>query len=246
VSALAIAPELIAEMACTASDQSGFEAAVLDALHGQIGFDVAFFTRSNTVSEIAPGLDRSVLVRGREHWDVMSDELEELLQLAKPRGGVLIDHDVLGSQLQQRRYYEVFMRPHHGHSTLFGFLTPRGVPLGEVVLGRSGTSSRFHAKDEALLRRLLPTLSVAAASFGIHSEQTLTVPRPGTASLASAQLTKRQREVVQYLALGYTNAQIACALGTRERTVRNQLSSAYEKLGVSSRAEAVGVLLTST
>ena len=51
-------------------------------------------------------------------------------------------------------------------------------------------------------------------------------------------LTPREREVLGYLRLGYTNAQIACALGSAERTVRNQLSSVYEKLGVATRAEA--------
>jgi DNA-binding CsgD family transcriptional regulator len=240
----AIAPELIAEIACNARDQSDFERAVLEVLDSQLGFDVAFFTRSNYVSEVAPGLDRSVLLHAREHWDTMSNELTELMQFAQRRGGVLIDDEVLGSELQRRRYYEVFMRPHRGHSTLFGFLVPRGVPLGELVLGRTGASSRFQAADEALLRQLIPTLSVAAASFSVQpAPNGAPAGRPSSIREA-AKLTKRQYEVLQYLALGYTNAQIACALGTRERTVRNQLSAAYEKLGVSSRAEAVAVLLS--
>jgi DNA-binding NarL/FixJ family response regulator len=51
--------------------------------------------------------------------------------------------------------------------------------------------------------------------------------------------------VLSFLRLGYTNAQIARARGNAERTVRNQLSSAYAKLGVSSRAEAVAALMDS-
>ncbi|MDD9947519.1 MAG: LuxR C-terminal-related transcriptional regulator [Myxococcales bacterium] len=56
-------------------------------------------------------------------------------------------------------------------------------------------------------------------------------------------LSPRELEVLSYLPLGYTNKQIALALGTSAGTVRNQLSNAYLKLGVACRAEAVGVLL---
>ncbi len=57
-----------------------------------------------------------------------------------------------------------------------------------------------------------------------------------------AALSKREREVVGYLGLGYTNQEIALALGSAPRTVRNQLSRVYEKLGVSGRAEAVAAV----
>jgi DNA-binding NarL/FixJ family response regulator len=46
--------------------------------------------------------------------------------------------------------------------------------------------------------------------------------------------------VLGSLRLGYTNREIGLALGTRERTVRNQLSAIHGKLGVSTRAEAFG------
>jgi len=80
----------------------------------------------------------------------------------------------------------------------------------------------------------------------------LVVPQaPGTCAAAVAlhaarraaptPLSEREREVLSYLPLGYTNRQIAQALGSATRTVRNQLSRAYEKLGVGSRAEAVAV-----
>jgi DNA-binding NarL/FixJ family response regulator len=53
-------------------------------------------------------------------------------------------------------------------------------------------------------------------------------------------LSTREREILSYLRLGYTNREIGLALGTSFRTVRNQLSHLFEKLGVSTRAEAVG------
>jgi DNA-binding CsgD family transcriptional regulator len=56
-------------------------------------------------------------------------------------------------------------------------------------------------------------------------------------------LTAREREVLSYLRLGYTNREIAAACGTSPRTVRNQLSTVFEKLGAATRAEAVAISL---
>jgi len=45
--------------------------------------------------------------------------------------------------------------------------------------------------------------------------------------------------VLQQLALGLTNKQIALALGMSEHTAKYHISSIYSKLGVLNRAEAV-------
>jgi DNA-binding NarL/FixJ family response regulator len=46
-------------------------------------------------------------------------------------------------------------------------------------------------------------------------------------------------EVIQLMAQGLANKQIALALGISEHTVKFHLSSLYAKLGISSRTEAV-------
>jgi DNA-binding CsgD family transcriptional regulator len=51
--------------------------------------------------------------------------------------------------------------------------------------------------------------------------------------------TDREQEVADYLLQGKTNKQIAHALGVSTRTVEYHISHIYEKLGVSSRAEAI-------
>ena len=45
--------------------------------------------------------------------------------------------------------------------------------------------------------------------------------------------------MIEYLAKGYTNADIAEDTGLSVRTIKTHLFLAYEKLGVSSAAEAV-------
>jgi DNA-binding NarL/FixJ family response regulator len=52
-------------------------------------------------------------------------------------------------------------------------------------------------------------------------------------------LTGRETEILQQIALGLANKQIAFSLGISEHTVKFHLSSLYAKMGVGSRTEAV-------
>lgn len=56
---------------------------------------------------------------------------------------------------------------------------------------------------------------------------------------AVSDLTPREREVLELVAQGWTNEEIADALGVSPTTVRNYVASIYGKTGVRSRAEAV-------
>jgi DNA-binding NarL/FixJ family response regulator len=55
---------------------------------------------------------------------------------------------------------------------------------------------------------------------------------------AAVALTARELEVLQLLAEGLSNKEIARALGVAPRTVNFHLDNLYSKLGVSSRTEA--------
>lgn len=52
------------------------------------------------------------------------------------------------------------------------------------------------------------------------------------------QLTAREREILRYIAAGEGNAQIARRFGVSDKTVRNQVSAVFAKLGVSDRVQA--------
>ena len=60
----------------------------------------------------------------------------------------------------------------------------------------------------------------------------------GTESADSAELTKREREILQLVAEGHSNAQLARMLWVTEQTVKFHLSNVYRKLSVANRTEA--------
>jgi len=62
---------------------------------------------------------------------------------------------------------------------------------------------------------------------------------PGRRTSRSAALTSRERAVLERVARGQRNKEIAAGLDITERTVKAHLASIYNKLGVDSRAAAV-------
>jgi pimeloyl-ACP methyl ester carboxylesterase/DNA-binding CsgD family transcriptional regulator len=65
------------------------------------------------------------------------------------------------------------------------------------------------------------------------------LPSAGGAATAFGELTVRERELLELLARGLDNHQIAAHLALSEKTVRNMVSSVLDKLGVENRARAI-------
>ena len=61
--------------------------------------------------------------------------------------------------------------------------------------------------------------------------------------MAKGILTKRERQVFELLIANKTTKEIASVLDISEKTVRNHISNAMQKLGVKTRASAVVELL---
>jgi RNA polymerase sigma factor (sigma-70 family) len=56
-------------------------------------------------------------------------------------------------------------------------------------------------------------------------------------------LTPRETEILQYIAKGYLNKQIAAELGISEQTIKNHVTSILRKLNANARTEAVVVAI---
>lgn len=63
--------------------------------------------------------------------------------------------------------------------------------------------------------------------------------RSRTALVVASSLTRRERQVLELLAKGYSNRKVASALDIAERTVESHLFGLYGKLGARSRVQAV-------
>jgi DNA-binding NarL/FixJ family response regulator len=63
-------------------------------------------------------------------------------------------------------------------------------------------------------------------------------PAPAAARVHVPELTRRELEILQLMAEGHSNAELARMLWVTEQTVKFHLSKIYRKLGVSNRTEA--------
>jgi DNA-binding NarL/FixJ family response regulator len=71
----------------------------------------------------------------------------------------------------------------------------------------------------------------------------ISVPQSIRSRIAWTTFSLREKQVLQLVAEGLTNAEIADRLFLSESTVKSHLSSSFRKLGVSSRAEAAAAVL---
>jgi DNA-binding CsgD family transcriptional regulator len=108
--------------------------------------------------------------------------------------------------------------------------------LVSFVLNRSGTA--FSERDRDLAEVIRPHLA-NLYRLGVARERTRNLPADAPFDRAAAPLTPREREVLDWVAAGKTNRDIAAILGASPRTVEKHLERIYEKLGVETRTAAV-------
>jgi len=83
-------------------------------------------------------------------------------------------------------------------------------------------------------KSLLAPVAASAVLRRVRGEAVATAAPP-----SGAALTGRERAVLEQVARGLGNKQIAAALGISERTVKFHVSALFAKLGASTRTEAV-------
>ena len=109
--------------------------------------------------------------------------------------------------------------------------------------GARGYLLKGARRDEAL--RAIRAVANGEAIFGPGIAERLAqyfaVRRSPSAAASFPELTEREREILDLIAQGRTNAQIADHLVVSLKTVRNYVSSIFNKLQVADRAQAMDV-----
>ncbi len=115
----------------------------------------------------------------------------------------------------------------------------------EAVLDgiRSGARG-FLLKDVSCEQLLAAIRAIAGGATVFHPALTERLARAAgglrsSPPASNGRLTEREEEVVRLMAGGYSNREIARALGTAEGTIKNHVSNILSKFGVRDRTRAV-------
>jgi len=97
--------------------------------------------------------------------------------------------------------------------------------------------------DPAEILKVLRAVAGGEAYFGPEIAKRLvdffSAPKPASPEEAFPELTSREREILDLIAQGHTNAKIAARLFVSPNTVRNHISHIFAKLQVADRAHAI-------
>ena len=147
--------------------------------------------------------------------------------------------------IDRRRYHDLpifreYFRP-AGLDHMIDLGLPAVLPRQRsFILFREAGAGDFSERDRAVLEMLRPHLYRLEAyaalrrqlSEALRTQEIVAEPDP------YAKLTSREREIVELVAEGKTNAQIAVQLWVAPSTVKKHLEHIYSKLGVGRRTAA--------
>jgi DNA-binding NarL/FixJ family response regulator len=115
----------------------------------------------------------------------------------------------------------------------------------EAVMGALAAGARGYILKGAQRAELFRAIHAVAAGEALFSPTVArrlagyVSPRDGGRPLPFSGLTEREREVLDLVARGQSNAQITTFLGLSPKTVRNHVSNIFSKLPARDRAEAI-------
>jgi DNA-binding NarL/FixJ family response regulator len=154
-------------------------------------------------------------------------------------------------QLRDSEFFRRYMAAegwHYSASLLF-WGTDRLV--SEIVIRRTAEQGDFAVREMALLQRLHPHLETTLQRLSAVERRAgpAAAAQPDNASKHAAiqalpgELTVAERELVQFVRIGFSNKEIAARLDKSVRTVKTQLTSVYKKCGVRSRTRLLAMMM---
>jgi len=228
-------------LATAAPDLRSYRGGVLAVLRRVTDFDAALYhalsPRVPLDTAVIEGLQLAAVGRSMPSWDDLAVQLAPLRELANRRL-VATDRDAFAHGSRARaRYERHVVRPFGMRSLCLVHLVVRGSVHAAILLFSRRLRS-FDPQVVTRLRELAPGIAVADTLHSLLDG----VPRaqsPVHLACRDARLTPRQRQIVEHVALGHTNAEIARALEVSANTARNHLARIFARVGASNRADLV-------
>lgn len=216
-------------------------------LRPRIAHDAAIFhalsPRVPLTTAAVHGVDLARVAASQKTWDDLAVELGALRELANKTLAASLDEAFpLGSRTGKRAR-QLLLQSFGMRSLCIVHLVVRDRVRAAVIL-LAKRSRAFDAEQIARLRALAPLLAVCDA---LHEELD-DAPRTGAPvrlQCRDTRLTSRQRQIVEHVALGHRNADIAQALGVSANTVRNTLARIFTRIGASNRADLIRLAVLS-
>ena len=135
-------------------------------------------------------------------------------------------------RLHRLEYYHDVLRPMGIEHQLRLWLPAPASTSRVFYFNRSSVGGDFGDRERTILELLRPLLVALRERSGSGED--------GDAELA--RLTDREAEILQLVARGKTNREIAAVLVVSDHTVRKHLENVYDKLGVHTRTAAAAAL----
>ncbi|MCB9591754.1 MAG: helix-turn-helix transcriptional regulator [Sandaracinaceae bacterium] len=233
---------VLCRLAAEATSLATWRQAALDALASFVRFDAALF---HELSPRVPldragivGFDRDAIAATRSQWDDHAISLGAFTIRALAQGGVATDREAFGDRGRGRTAWNRHVaRPLGIRSALAAHLVLDAEIVSMVLLARRADPG-FSSLERERVAPLLPVLSICNGWQLSKTASTVTGMAIGVRCV-DERLTPRQRELVEHVALGRTNAEVGRALGISANTVRNTLATIRARVGAANRADLV-------
>lgn len=230
--------EALGELSVSAPDLGAYRKGALGVVARVVPFDAALFhafsPRVPLETGVVVGLEPGQLAESMRHWD----EFASLFGAMRDRAH---QEPVVTDEVLPKRARAVFRehvaKPVGQRSLCMVHLVVRGRFVSAIAL----FSKRERAFSDGVLARVRTLVPALAAGDALHQRldgAPLTMA-PTRLTCADQRLTPRQRELVEHVAMGQTNPQIAEALGLSVSGVRNHLARIFARLQAVNRADLV-------
>ena len=207
-----------------------YDAARTEWLHGAVDCDTIYQGAVTPAQELEPvvtNVDPGYTAHCEATADRYWPDRQRLNQVARDAGGIAFDTEALSAhERRERVFYREIVSGLGLQTIAAAVLELRGEPVSCIYFGWTSRTKR-RERDVANLRAALPLLALGDA---VHHPAT-TRPAPDLG------LTRREREIVDYIVRGLTNTEIATLLGTAPATVKNQVAAILRKTGTANRTE---------